>query len=163
MSTVRRGGDGEVRPDRRAATVTGDEEVELDSRRHDPAEDVGLAELVEPQGVGEDPRRRVHEQQRHTQDDHDDGRAAARPEDERPVVRAVAGSSGSSGAAASVSGNGTTLGVLAGDASATGAGGVAATASSCRTAGRGPVRRCPSRRPFCERKASTPCRLGTQT
>ena len=77
-------GDCEVRPDEEGNRA-GDEEVELDSRRHDAPEDVQLAELVEPEGVGKDPRRSVGKKKRHTQDDYDDSRAATRTEDERPL------------------------------------------------------------------------------
>ena len=79
-------GDCEVRPDEEGNRAR-DEEVELDSRRHDAAENVQLAELVEPKGAGEDPRRGVGKKKRHAQDDHDDSCAATRTEDERPLNR----------------------------------------------------------------------------
>ena len=141
-----------------------DEQVERGSRRRDPAEDIRLSELVEPQGIGEDSRSRIHDQQRHTQDDHHDGGAATRPEDERPVVRGVVGVLGDFG------GGGVGLGerrhagaCWPGTPPRRGPGEGPRRLPPAGRPARGPVRRCPSSRPFCERKASTPSRLGTQT
>ena len=66
-----------------------DDEGELGLRGKDPTQDSYLAELVEPQGIGQDSGRSVGDRQWHTQQHDDDGRPATRAEDERSRRRTL--------------------------------------------------------------------------
>ena len=69
----------------------GDQEKELDFRDQDAAEHVRLAEFVEPQRVRKDPCCPIGKEQRHPEDNDDDGRPATRTQHEGPQSRLLDG------------------------------------------------------------------------
>src|SRR4051794_17466976 len=81
-------GDGEVRADEHG-NCDGDREVKPDLRREREPEHARLAELVEPQRIGANPRRRIGKKQGRTNDKDYDRCAASWAKPERPRIRAV--------------------------------------------------------------------------
>jgi hypothetical protein len=76
--------DGEIDSDEPGDRAC-DEDPELELRQQHSPEHVRLAQLVEPQGIGDGPRGRIRQQERHTEHQYDDRGATTRTQDERPV------------------------------------------------------------------------------